>query len=261
MLNETAGWVDTHLHLLPGLDDGPETFEEALALAEAIVAEGTTRVVATPHANYRYAFVAERVAALREQLQAAVGGRLQILTGCELHLSFENVQQAMAHPQTYSLNRSRYLLVEFPEFFERQALGSALEQFLQQGTVPVLAHPERNPVFQQHPEALDEYLRAGCLSQVTASSFTGRFGKRAQQFSSELLRGERIHLIATDGHSVQQRPPHFRRAHALIAKEADEELARLLCSTNPMAITQDQELPYAPRPAVKKKSLLARLRG
>ena len=261
MPNETSGWVDTHLHLLPGLDDGPENLEEALALAETIVAEGTTRVVATPHANYRYEFLPERVAALREQLQAALGERLQILTGCELHLSFENVQRAMASPQTYSLNRSRYLLVEFPEFFERQALGNALEQFLQQGVVPVLAHPERNPVFQQHPGTLDEYLRAGCVCQVTAASFTGRFGKRAQEFSSELLRGERIHVIATDGHSAQQRPPHFRRAHALIAKQSDEELATVLCSSNPLAITQDQELPYCPVPKEKKKSFLARLRG
>ncbi|MGH9394474.1 MAG: tyrosine-protein phosphatase [Terriglobales bacterium] len=255
------GWVDTHLHLLPGLDDGPADLEQALALAEAIIAEGTTRVVATPHANYRYDYVPERAAALREQLQAAVGERLQILPGCELHLSFENLQHALASPSVYSLNRSRYLLVEFPEFFDRTALRGALEQCLQQGIVPVLAHPERNPVFQQFPASLDEYLRLGCLSQVTASSFTGRFGKRAQQFSNELLAGERIHVVATDAHSAQQRPPHFRRAHALIAKQAGEEIADALCRGNPLAITQDQPLPYEPRPTEKKKSFFARLRG
>lgn len=256
---DAHGRVDTHLHLLPGLDDGPADWEAALAMAEVAIADGTTHVVVTPHANYQWAFDAGRSGELCALMQQKLDSRLQVMLGCEVHLTYENVQAVLATPASYALNASRYVLVEFPEFFERRMMGSALEQMRGRGLVPVLAHPERNPVFQQHPEALDEYLRLGCLSQVTASSFRGRFGKRAQQFSQELLRGERIHLVASDGHSAEQRSPRLSVAAEFIAEQADEAVAEALCSGNPWAMAHNQErLPYHPIPSVKRKSLFSR---
>lgn len=258
-LPEAHGRVDTHLHLLPSLDDGPADWEASLAMAEVAIADGTTHVIVTPHANYQFAFDPVHSAELGALLQEKLNSRLQIMLGCELHLTYENVQAVLAAPQTYALNASRYVLVEFPEFFERRSMGTALQQMRDCGLVPVLAHPERNPVFQQHPEALDEYLRQGCLSQVTASSFRGRFGKRAQQFSQELLRGERIHLIASDGHSAEQRSPRLSVGAEFIAEQADEEVAAALCSANPWAIAHNHDrLPYHPLPTEKKKSLFSR---
>lgn len=256
------GWVDTHLHLLPGLDDGPADWDAALAMAEVIIADGTTHVVVTPHSNYQFQFSSERTRSLCAELQSKLEGRLQIMPGCEVHLSFENVRALLAHAGGMTLNASRYALVEFPEFFERQAMASALQQLVESGLVPILAHPERNPVMQQNPGVLDEYLRLGCLSQVTASSFRGRFGKRAEQFSLDLLRTERIHLVASDGHSAEQRAPRLSPAAAFIEVQTGAERAHALCSANPLAITLDQEsLPYAPPPpAPKKKSLFARLK-
>lgn len=260
--HDAGGWVDTHLHLLPGLDDGPADMDQSLAMAEAAIADGMVRAIATPHANYQYNFDPEKVRALRLALQQRLGDRLEVQTGCELHLSYENVQRALEQPKLYTLNQGRYLLVEFPEFFERHALSTALEQFLDAGLVPVIAHPERNPVFQQHPEALDDYLRLGCLSQVTASSFRGRFGKRAEQFSLELLNTERIHVVASDGHSAAQRPPFFAKAFAYIQAKASDEIALALCRDNPRAICDNRELPYLPSlPAAKRKGLWALLRG
>ncbi|HET9785277.1 MAG TPA: CpsB/CapC family capsule biosynthesis tyrosine phosphatase [Terriglobales bacterium] len=256
---DAHGRVDTHLHLLPTLDDGPADWEGSLAMAEVAIADGTTHVVVTPHANYQFTFDPAHSAELCALLQEKLNSRLQILLGCELHLTYENVQAVLATPSTYTLNASRYVLVEFPEFFERRSLGGALEQMRGRGLVPVLAHPERNPVFQQHPEALDEYLRLGCLSQVTAASFGGRFGKRAQQFSQELLRGERIHLVASDGHSAEQRSPRLSVAAEFIAEQAGEAVATALCRDNPWAIAQNHErLPYHPPPAEKKKSIFSR---
>lgn len=258
----TPGWVDTHLHLLPGLDDGPANLEGSLAMAEAAIADGTTHVIATSHANYQWPYQPERVATLREQMQAALGDRLHIASGCELHLTFENVQAALANPRLFSLNGGRYLLCEFPEFFERASMGKALEEFLRAGLYPVLAHPERNPVFQQHPGALLDYLRLGCYAQVTASSFSGRFGKRAEQCSAEWLQRGWLHIAASDGHSAQQRPPRLSRAHAFIAKEAGAEIAQALCTANPMAMLLDRALPYAPDVREpRRKGLWARLRS
>ncbi|MGH9476246.1 MAG: tyrosine-protein phosphatase [Terriglobales bacterium] len=257
-----VGWVDTHLHLLPGLDDGPADWDATLAMAEVAIADGTTHVVVTPHSNYQFVFSPQRTAELCGELQAKLDGRLQIMSGCEVHLSYENVQALLQSPRDYTLNQGRYVLVEFPEFFERQALGSVLEQLVGSGLVPVLAHPERNPVFQQNPDALDQYLRLGCLSQLTASSFRGRFGKRAQQFGLELLRGERVHLLASDGHAAEQRSPRMSPGAAFVKEHTDAERVQVLCSANPLAIALDQpQLPYAPVPPLaKKRGLLARLK-
>ncbi|MGH9468293.1 MAG: tyrosine-protein phosphatase [Terriglobales bacterium] len=259
--HDSSGWVDTHLHLLPGLDDGPDDWDAAMAMAEVAIADGTTQVVVTPHSNYQFVFSYERTVELCAQLQEKLEGRLRVMPGCELHLSFENIQALLANPRQYSLNGSRYVLVEFPEFFEPQSTGKIVSQLVDKKLVPILAHPERNPVLQQHPEILDEYLRLGCLTQVTASSLRGRFGKRAEQFSADLLASERIHLLASDGHSAEQRSPKLAAVAALVTKEADEATAKALCRDNPLAITLDRfPLPYAPEPPEKKRSLLSRFR-
>ncbi|MGH9518157.1 MAG: CpsB/CapC family capsule biosynthesis tyrosine phosphatase, partial [Terriglobales bacterium] len=129
-------FVDTHLHLLPGLDDGPATMEAALEAAEVAIADGVVAVVATPHSNYQWPFQPDRVNQLRTEMQTLVGERMRITTGCELHLSYENVQAALANPRAFTLNASRYLLVEFPELFDREAFAGVLDQLVGIGMVP-----------------------------------------------------------------------------------------------------------------------------
>ncbi|MGH9416740.1 MAG: tyrosine-protein phosphatase [Terriglobales bacterium] len=253
------GWVDTHVHLLPGLDDGPATEDDARALIEDAIQSGVTHAVATPHANYQFQFEPQVAAPLRARLQEIAGERLQIYLGCELHLSYENLQAALAHPQHYCLNGSRYLLVEFPEHFEPPVMGDALSQLLETGLVPVIAHPERNPVFAARPEALADFLRQGCLAQLTASSFTGRFGKRAQAFAAALLKRQWAHLVATDAHNADKRPPHFDGAHERICQLAGDQVAAALCSDNPYAVIQNRLLPWWPEVGSgKKRGLLSR---
>jgi len=250
---QKVGFVDTHLHLLPGLDDGPDNIEITLEMAEIMIADGTTHATVTHHANYQFSFDPLRVRALRDEVQQRIGPRLEIMIGCEMHLTYENVQAALSRPGDFTLNGSKYLLVEFPEFFEHHAMEGALQQLRSTGLVPVLAHPERNPVFQQNQEVLLRYLRLGCISQVTASSFTGRFGKRAQQMAKELLDQELVHVVASDGHSPRQRSPRLSEAAQCIADQASEEIARAVTSSNPWAIVQDQPLAYHPAVAPEKK--------
>jgi protein-tyrosine phosphatase len=79
--------VDLHCHILPGLDDGPNTVEESMAMAESAIADGITHVVATPHSNDTYYFDFKQVRRLCDELQARVGSRLKLATGCDFHLS------------------------------------------------------------------------------------------------------------------------------------------------------------------------------
>lgn len=255
--------MDTHVHILPGIDDGPATLDDAVVMIQTAAAAGTVRMIATPHANYQFAYDVERVRELCAELQAQAPEGLQLHTGCEMHLSYENVQTALADPRRLSLNGSRYLLVEFPEFFDGPSLGQVLGQLLALGLVPVLAHPERNANFQQHQDLLHSYLRRGCITQVTGSSFAGRFGRTAQQFSHELLEANLIALVASDGHSARQRSPSLQQSFALVAEEAGEEVARALFIDNPGAVALDRELVLRPEPPAEKKksSFWSRLRA
>src|SRR6202007_325076 len=108
--------VDVHCHILPGLDDGPEAIEESLAMAESAVADGITHVVATPHANSEYYFDYDRVQALRKELQAKISDRLILATGCDFHLSPENLEALRADATRFCINQHDYLLVEFNEY-------------------------------------------------------------------------------------------------------------------------------------------------
>lgn len=255
-----TGFVDTHIHILPGIDDGPATMEDAVAMAEVAAAAGTARLIATPHANYQFEFQPETVKRLRQELQALAPPELEIHVGCELHLSYENVQAALARPREYTLGGGRYLLVEFPEFFDGASLRNVLQQLLGAGMVPLLAHPERNTNFQQHEDLLLEFLRLGCRGQVTASSFTGRFGKRAQQFSRSMLERGWICAVASDGHSARQRPPVLSTAFETVAELSDWDTARTLFISNPEAMLLDRELPQPDLPAtVKRRGFWARL--
>src|SRR5579875_1269198 len=106
------GMVDLHHHLLPGLDDGSPDLETSLEMARLAVADGITHVVCTPHASDRYAFDPERVLLAAEQLRAALEEnniRLTLGLGCDFHLNYDNIQDALVHPTRYTINSHDYL--------------------------------------------------------------------------------------------------------------------------------------------------------
>src|SRR5260370_21670358 len=108
--------VDLHCHILPGLDDGPVTMEVWIAMAESAIADGITHVVATPHSNIEYFFDFAQVRQLRDELQAKIGDRLKIATGCDFHLNPENLVSLRKDARQYCINHRAFLLVEFNDF-------------------------------------------------------------------------------------------------------------------------------------------------
>src|SRR5690349_18152719 len=109
--------IDIHSHILPGLDDGPANDAEAVDMLRIALAAGTTDIVASPHASPQYRFDPARVADTIGRLQDAVGAAPRIHSGCELHLTPENIESACTHPQQYSIAGNGYLLIEFPEVY------------------------------------------------------------------------------------------------------------------------------------------------
>lgn len=243
--------VDLHCHILPGLDDGAKTIEDALAMAEDAVADGITHLAGTPHASPEYPFDFSKVRAAREELQQRLQGRLTIVTGCDFHLDHENFTLLRKNPTPYCINQKDYLLVEFNEFSIPPAMDQTLHELHLMGLRPVITHPERNGILRTQPERLQSWVRMGCYVQVTAGSLAGVFGPGPQEDAWTWLRQGLVHFVSSDGHNTARRPVKLRFAFDAIASKHSEALARALLVDNPLAALAGEPLPYVPEPEAK----------
>ena len=231
--------VDIHHHLLPGLDDGPNTMEASIAMARLAVAEGITHVICSPHANGHYEFDPAVNAAKTEELRTRLAEQnipLKLGSGCDFHLSFDNVKRAQVDPARFSINGLGYLLVEVPDYGLPPGLTETFYELQLAGLTPILTHPERNPTLQNEPNRLIDWLRGGVLIQVTADSLTGHKGRHAERMAHDLLEKRWVHFLATDAHNATSRPPRLRDAHDLVATKYGVSYAHALCVTNPLAV-------------------------
>jgi protein-tyrosine phosphatase len=240
--------IDIHHHLLYGLDDGPSDIEISLAMAEMSMQNGVTHIVCTPHSSEHFKFDpalnAERLQKIRDRL----GNRIELTLGCDFHLMYDNIEDAIAHPSKFSINGKNYLLVEFPEHSISPNMKDIFFRLGLAGLTSIITHPERNPILARHPEKMTDWLRSGCYIQITAASLTGRFGKVAQRVSHELLKRNWVHFLATDAHDLTSRPPMLRDAYMLVADKYGTETADRLCKHNPRAAYFGEPMPPQPEP-------------
>lgn len=246
--------IDLHSHILPGLDDGPDSLEGSLELARAAVADGIEAIAATPHVRDDYPTTPDEMETALERLRAAVrdeGIPLEILAGGELDI--ERLSMPTEDLRRFGLGGSTtHLLVETPYAGWPLDLAERLFRLRALGFSPVLAHPERNAEVQADPEGrLGPIVEAGTLVQLTAASVDGRIGRRARAASERLLELELAHLIASDAHT-----PSIRAVGLSAAAEAvgDAELARWLTRDVPAAVVADESPP--PRPARRRRRFL-----
>jgi protein-tyrosine phosphatase len=227
--------IDLHSHVLYGLDDGAATLEDSLAMARMAAAHGTTDLVATPHANPTYNFDPGLIAARSGELEAALQGAVRLHTGCDFHLSYDNVQDAVAHPAKYTIAQKNYLLVEFNDLLIFRNTPEIFSRLLEAGMIPVVTHPERNALLRQRIGDIEKWVADGARVQVTGQSLIGGFGRRAQEFSCELLERGLVHVVASDGHDCKHRPPIMDGAYAWLEQRYGAPLAETLCRENPRA--------------------------
>jgi protein-tyrosine phosphatase len=243
--------IDLHCHMLPGIDDGAGNLDVSLRMARAAVEQGITVVACTPHilpGLYHNKGPAIRQAI--KQLQDALdenGIALQLTTGADVHMAPDFVA-GLRSGQLLSIADSRYVLVEPPHHIAPPHIEEFFFNLVAAGYVPVLTHPERLSWLPQRHEAIGRLVRAGVWMQITAGSFAGAFGRNALYWAERLLDEGSVHLIATDAHDAERRPPDLARGRDIVAKRAGPAEAERLVVTRPLAVLQDQPPSSVPGP-------------
>jgi protein-tyrosine phosphatase len=216
-------------------------------------AAGTTDIVATPHANARYNFDPEAIARKIEELAQATDHVVRIHPGCDFHLDANNIQDALAHPTKYAINQLCYVLVEFSDFLIPPSTGEILARLRDAGMIAIITHPERNRLLHERVDEISYWVDDGCLVQVTAQSFLGRFGKSAKSFADQLMERALVHFVASDGHDTVDRPPVLSEAYRYVEKKFGDARAEALFVTNPRAtLTGEPIEPFAAEPKKRK---------
>jgi protein-tyrosine phosphatase len=243
--------IDLHCHVLPGIDDGPETIEGSLALARAAAAGGVQTIVATPHVSRRYpndaATIARLVGEVNEHL-AAEGIAVQVRPGAEIALTSA---ADMAPEQIERLGlggAGGWLLIEPPFTPAAGGIDMIVLDIVRQGHRVVLAHPERCPAFHRDRAVLEALVRAGVLTSITAGSLIGSFGADVRRFARGLVRDGLVHNVASDAHDHLMRPPgiadELRQAHL-------QALTGWFTEQVPGAILSGDEIPPPPAAAIE----------
>jgi protein-tyrosine phosphatase len=238
--------IDLHSHILPGLDDGARTLEEAIEIARAAVEDGIGAIAATPHVREDYPTEPDEMERALSQLREALA---QANVPLELHPGGEIALERLSLLERGHLCRfglagnPAYLLVEFPYFGWPLDLADQLFQLRIVGITPVLAHPERNADVQDAPGRLSPLVESGTLVQITAASVDGRLGRKSRDTGLKLIDLELAHLIGSDAHH-----PGIRTVGMSAAAEAvgDEAIAHWLTEAVPRAIVENSRLPERP---------------
>jgi protein-tyrosine phosphatase len=238
--------VDIHSHILPEVDDGARTWEIALGMCRLAAADGIDHIVATPHANHEYEYNRERHEQTLDRLRHIAGGIMTFSLGCDFHFSYENIKDALQHPERYCIGNTHYLLVEFSDFAISPMTGEHLLQLMGTGITPILTHPERNPLLQRNPRQVMEWVKQGALVQVTGNALTGRWGGVAKKAAQFLVKQHAVHVLASDAHSLKDRPPVLAAARDEMAKLAGQEAAKAMVEDNPRAIVSGRPIPFMP---------------
>ncbi|MCB5237689.1 tyrosine-protein phosphatase [Niallia circulans] len=200
--------IDIHSHILPGIDDGAQTIEDSIEMAKAAVNEGITTIIATPHhKNNQFTNLKSSILTKVNDLNTVLKQEnipLTVLPGQEVRI-YGEVLEDYYKEEILTLNHTKYLFIEFPSSSVPRYAERLLYELQTEGIIPIIVHPERNKELQEKPDLLYQFVKNGALTQVTASSVAGYFGKNVKKFSEQLIEHNLTHFVASDAHNVHNR--------------------------------------------------------
>lgn len=257
--------IDLHTHILPGVDDGVKTEDEAVEFARLAVEDGIDTIVATPHCKEGFfvndrATVVECVARLRTRF-AAERLTVKLLPGAEVHIGPDLVERVRDGRAPTLGDNGRTLLLELSLTQYPLGLDQLVFQLKLAGIEVLFAHPERIRYFQDDPQRFAEMIHLGAWGQITTGSILGQFGSEAGEFSEELLRKGLVHVIASDAHNTRGRKPSMSAGVEVASKWIGERRAIAMANAGPAALLAGEapQLPPVDDRAANRGSFLSRL--
>lgn len=236
---------DIHIHLLSDVDDGAETEEEMYRILDVAYADGIRTMCATPHFHPGYfGHNQNRAADAFTKLADYAEHRypnLKLYLGNELRYSPECIKW-LDNGSCRTLNKTRYVLVDFSENEKSQKIIGGLEQLLNTGYIPILAHAERYWNLEGDIPSISDLRANNIVIQMDSLSIFGDFGFRVKRWSKKLLSKGMVDLVSSDAHDLKKRPPEISRCYARIAKQYGDEYALALCHDNAIRILNDRGL-------------------
>jgi protein-tyrosine phosphatase len=242
------GTIDFHNHLMPGVDDGAQTIEEAAAGLAAFRADGVSTVVTTPHVDasttvdkpafeQRFSELDTAFAQLSEH-----AGAMRVERGVELQL---NVPEPDLSDARVRLAGGKFFLMEFPSMTVPPQSARAIERIVATGYQPIIAHPERYHGIGTNLHIIGEWKERGALLQVNGGSLLGRYGPQARENALELLRRGWSDYLSSDYHA--RGPTQVTQYRALLERLEAAEQAHTMMETNPARMLDGAApLPVAP---------------
>lgn len=237
---------DLHNHLLPGIDDGSPDINTSIKLAKIAVNEGITHSVCTPHIHHgRYDNNLQTIQQALDRFKQALSDHninLHVAAGAEVRIGPEILQgiKSKSLPFIGKWKNKDVLLIEFPSNTIPVGSDKLTKWLLVNNVIPMIAHPERNTVFQQNPEKLIQFIKLGCLVQVTAGALLGNFGHNAQLYAETILQQNLITVIATDAHNVDYRPPKLSDCFNMVTELTNKQKAIDLFFNTPKNISRSK---------------------
>ncbi|KGR86497.1 tyrosine-protein phosphatase [Lysinibacillus odysseyi] len=227
--------IDLHSHLLWQADDGPRTIEESLRIAAAAIHEGITEMILTPHYAHPHYHVQKekiqkRLAVLQNEIEKA-NMPLILHKGHEVRLTGE-LLILYREKRFHTLAHSNYFLLELPSYTVPYYTIHIIRSLINEGLTPIIAHPERNKAIIENPSLLERLVKEGAVTQLTAGSLTGHFGRTVQKCSVDLLKANLIHTYGSDVHNLTSRPFLFRQGLHYLEKKGELDAVDLLLENN-----------------------------
>ena len=234
--------IDLHCHILPGIDDGAAELSVSLEMARAFVADGVSVVACTPHIlpglYHNSGPQIRQATAQLQQIFDREGIPLRLVTGADNHIVPSFVAD-LRSGHLLSLADSRYVLVEPPHHVAPPRLEDLFFNILVAGYVPILTHPERLSWIKSHYQAIQRLVQAGVWIQLTAGSLAGLFGRNARYWAERMLDEGCVHILATDAHDVNRRPPNLSLGRELASKRVGSDEAEHMVLTRPLGILRN----------------------
>lgn len=233
--------VEMHCHILPGVDDGADSMEEALQLLQMEADQGVRQVILTPHYREGYFETSrDEIREVYQKLCRMVSRRripVECYLGCELHKT-SDILQLLERDLAYCMADTRYVLLEFSERDAFRTIRNYTSGLLNNGYRPILAHVERYRELDE--EGIGELTDLGAYIQVNAESILGKEGWKTKRFCHRLLKEDQVHFIGSDAHSLKRRPPCLGACAAYMNKRFGTEQTMRILSENPQKLLKNE---------------------